>query len=209
VGTCAPTFSCVPFGKVAEAEARVRCRIKYCWILLSAAVLPVVDALELLLGVVPTLGGAGGATVAGVSVVVVLLLFSPDSSSFLVIAISASALLCTSELPLDLCLAAVAEPEAPITNAVRVVNMKSAERNMWSFHSSPKPTLTVDGLCRQRGRRPSASKSMFLTIFKTLIRWGTGRDIAVASSCGPRRLYAPLCLFVDVSQRTPGAQNLK
>ena len=54
-----------------KAEARVRCCIKYCWILLSAAVLPVVDALERLLGVVPTLGGAGGATVAGVSVVVV------------------------------------------------------------------------------------------------------------------------------------------
>ena len=81
------------------------------------------------------MGGAGGATVAGVSVVVVLLLFSLDSSSFLVTVISASALLCTSELLLDLCLAAVAEPEAPIANAVRVVNMKSVERNMWSFAS--------------------------------------------------------------------------
>ena len=61
-GTCAPTFSCVPFGRVAEAVAGASCCAKYCWIVPSVAVLPV-DALELLL-VVPTLGGVGGGTVA-------------------------------------------------------------------------------------------------------------------------------------------------
>ena len=55
--------------------------------------------------------------------VVVSLLFSLDFSSCLVMAISASALPCTSELLLDLCLAAVAGLEAPIASAV---NTKSA-----------------------------------------------------------------------------------
>jgi hypothetical protein len=48
-------------------------------------------------------------------------------------AISANALLSASELLLDLCLAAVAGPEAPIASAVSVVNMKSVGRSMWGL----------------------------------------------------------------------------
>ena len=83
-------------------------------------------------GVVPTLGGVGGGNVltgcGGLRSVVVVSLFSCSDLSiiFLVMAISASASLCTSELLLDLCLAAVAGLEAPIASAVRVVNTKSA-----------------------------------------------------------------------------------
>jgi hypothetical protein len=111
-------------------------------------VLSVLDVPELSLGVVPTLGGGtvatgagalltfggvGGVTVAGVGcrfrvAVVVWLLFSVDFSTCLVMAISASALLCASEL--DLCLAAAAGPEAPIPHAVSVANRKSVGRSM-------------------------------------------------------------------------------